>query len=74
MTDAPLNLLAPDGIVRVTFGQPLTAEQALAVIEAAQSAESADELEQAIYRLGQTWGLRTSAEITAQSPKPGHSL
>ena len=66
MPNSPLNLLAPDGILRVTFSQPVSEDQALAVRTACQSAQSVDQLEQAVAELGKSWAIPTFTEIISR--------
>ena len=61
-----LRLLAPDGIICVTFGQPLSGEQALAVLNATQTVKTVEELEQSLRGLGAAWGVPTETLITSR--------
>jgi hypothetical protein len=62
----PLRLLAPDGIICVTFGQPLTGEQALAVLHTTQTVKTVEELEQSLRGLGSVWGVATETKIMSR--------
>jgi hypothetical protein len=64
----PLRLLAPDGIICVTFGQPLTPDQALAVLSATQTVKSVEELEQSLRQLSDAWGVSTETRIMSRKP------
>lgn len=66
MTRAPLHLLAPNGVVQVTFACALSAEQALAVLDATRNAISAEELEQTLLDLGSAWGVFTWSDIVSR--------
>ena len=66
MTHAPLQLLAPNGVVQVTFARALSAEQALAVLAATRNAMSAEELEQTLLDLGSAWGVFTLSDIISR--------
>jgi hypothetical protein len=64
----PLRLLAPDGIICVTFGMPLSGDQALAVLNATQTVHSVVELEQCLRELGNVWGVSTETRILGRKP------
>jgi len=66
----PLRLLAPDGIICVTFGKPLSGEQALAVLHATQTVKTVEELDQSLRDLGITWGISTQTLITSRKGDP----
>ena len=66
MTGAPLQLLAPNGVVQVTFARALTAEQALAVLAATRNATSADELSDSLLDLGNVWGVFTLSDVISR--------
>jgi hypothetical protein len=69
MTREPLHLLAPNGVVQVIFARALTAEQALAVLDATRDATSAKELEQFLLDLGSAWGVFTLTETVTRKSK-----
>lgn len=64
-----LNLLAPDGIVRVAFSTSLNGDQCVALLNVSQTAQSVVELEQALKDLGDSWGVRTDTEIVTRSKR-----
>ena len=68
MLNEPLRLLAPDGIICVTFGQPLSGDQALAVLSATQTVKSVEELEQCLRELGGVWGVPTETRVLSRKP------
>ena len=65
-----LNLLASDGIVRVTFFEQLNQTQAVALLTATHVARTVDELAEAIRDLGSTWGVRVVTEIANRAKRP----
>lgn len=64
-----LNLLAPDGIVRVTFTQPPNPMQCVELLNVTEAAKSADELVDALKVLGESWGVETDAEVTSRAKR-----
>lgn len=62
-----LDLLAPDGIVRVMFAKPPDGDQCIALLNATENARSADELVQTLQELGESWGIKTEAEVTSRA-------
>lgn len=64
-----LNLLAPDGIVRVTFATAPNPEQCVELLNTTESAKSADELVDALKALGESWGIKTEAEVTSRAKR-----
>lgn len=69
MLKEPLRLLAPDGIICVTFGQPLSGDQALAVLNATQTVKSVEELEQCLRELGDSWNVVTETRVLSRKPE-----
>ena len=66
MSRLPLQLLAPNGVVQVTFATALTAEQALAVVAATRNATSAEELSASLLDLGSVWGVFTLSDVVGR--------
>lgn len=62
-----LNLLAPDGIVRVTFATAPDPQQCVELLNATEAAKSADELVMALKTLGESWRVHTEAEVTSRA-------
>jgi hypothetical protein len=61
-----LHLLAPDGIVHVTFARPLSGDESVALLNASQAAQTVDELEHSLKYLGNAWGLPTTTAIVSR--------
>lgn len=59
-----LNLLAPNGVLRVTFTRSLNGDQCIALLKASQTAKTVEELEQMLIGLGVSWGIPTATEVT----------
>jgi hypothetical protein len=53
-----LNLLAPDGIVRVTFARPPDPKQCVELLNVTENAKTADELVESLKALGESWVSR----------------
>lgn len=62
-----LKLLAPDGIVRVTFATAPNPQQCVELLNVTESAKSADLLVQALRALGKSWDIHTEAEVTSRA-------
>jgi len=64
-----LNLLAPDGIVRVVYSKSPNGDQCIALLNISQTAQTVDELEQGLRDLGAAWGIPTQTEIVSRSKR-----
>jgi hypothetical protein len=64
-----LKLLAPDGIVKVTFARPLDGDQSIALLQATQAAKHVDDLQQSLQRLGKAWNIQTTTEIVSRTKR-----
>jgi hypothetical protein len=64
-----LNLLAPDGIVRVIFATAPNPEQCVELLNVTEAAASADKLVDALKVLGASWGIATEAEVTSRDKR-----
>jgi hypothetical protein len=64
-----LNLLAPDGIVRVVFATAPNPQQCVELLNVTEAAKSADELVDALKALGELWGVKTEAEVTSRAKR-----
>jgi len=61
-----VNLLVPNGIVRVTFSAALTNEQSVAFLRATEVAESIEELKEALQMLANVWGITVATEVLSR--------
>jgi len=61
-----VNLLVPNGIVRVTFSVSLTNEQSVAFLRATEMAESIEELKEALQMLANVWGITVTTEVLSR--------
>jgi hypothetical protein len=61
-----LHLLAPDGIVRVSFSRALSADECISLLDAADVAANARALEQSLQELGDACGIQTVTEIVSR--------
>lgn len=64
-----LKLLAPDGIVQVTFAKSPDGDQSIALLKATEAAKHVDELEQSLQDLGKAWGIPTTTEIVSRTKR-----
>jgi hypothetical protein len=58
-----LNLLAPDGIIHVSFTQVLSGEQYLELLDVSKRAATVHSLQQSLLILGTQWGIGTVTKI-----------
>lgn len=63
MLPKPMNLLAPNGILRVRFVSALNDYQSLVLVAVTQIASSVEELEEKVIALGAAWGIVTATEV-----------
>ena len=61
-----LHLLAPDGIVHVTFSRSLDGDESVALLKVSQTAQNVDQLVQSLRVLGEAWGLATTTRIVSR--------
>ena len=61
-----VNLLVPNGIVRVTFSTALSNDQSVAFLRAAASAQSIQVLEESLQDLANSWGLKVATEVLSR--------
>jgi len=65
-----LNLLAPDGIIHVTFSTVLNSDQYSAFLAATDAAKSYRELEDSLRALAGQWGIQVTTEVLSRKQPP----
>jgi hypothetical protein len=62
-----LNLLAPNGIIHVTFDRVLTGDQYVELTRVVDAAKTVQQLENDLLAMGLKWGIIASTQLV--SPK-----